>query len=97
MRIVRVSVNRQDSHLRAERPFEEPARLDRRRVLDRGRDDVVAPVPVRKEDPLDGVVVRLAPAAGENDLRGIAAKEPRNLRTRLFQGVLRRHTGPMQA
>jgi hypothetical protein len=70
--------------------FEEPARLDDGRVLDRRGDEVVPAVAEREEDAFEGVVVRLAPAAGEDDLRGIAVEEARHLAAGALDGLLGR-------
>src|SRR5207253_8441535 len=62
-----VAVDRHDRHAAAE-AAQEPARLQRRRVLDGGGDDVRVVAQAGEDDALDGVVARLAAAAGEDDL-----------------------------
>jgi len=59
--------------------FQEGAGVEDGVVLDRRRDDVVAPVAVRMGDPLDRPVVRLGPAGGEEDLFGACADRRGNL------------------
>ena len=54
-------------------------RFDNRRVLDPGRDDVIALVAEREENALERKVVGLAAAAGEDDLVAVAPKQGRHL------------------
>lgn len=72
------SIDRNDGHPSTE-PLQEPKGLEDRGVLDSRRDDVVAAFPKGEEDPLEGEVVGLAPAAREDDLIGTAAEEFGNL------------------
>src|SRR3990172_1894195 len=83
-----VPVDRQDGDLGPER-FQEPARFDRGRMLDGSGDDMVSPVPVGEEDPLDGMVVRFAPAAGKHDLGRVATEEARHLPARFLHRIFR--------
>ena len=55
-------------------PFQIAADLGHGRVLDRRRDDVVAPVTMGAGYPLDGVVVGLGAAAGEDQV-GLGAAQ----------------------
>lgn len=57
--------------------FEIPADFDHGRMLDSGRDDVVASVAQSFSDAADGKVVRLGAAAGEDDLIGACPTSPR--------------------
>src|SRR5262245_63704712 len=68
------AVNRQIRHAGAQ-ALEKTARFDDSRMLDPRRDDVIAPVAARKEYALEGKVVGLAAAAGENDLVASAAEQ----------------------
>jgi hypothetical protein len=52
-------------------------------------DDVVAALAVHLGDALDGQVVALGGAGGEDDLLGGGADQPRNLLARRFHGLLR--------
>ena len=70
-----VPIHRQDRHPRA-KFLQEPARVERRRMFHCSRDDMVPRVPVCEVDPLDGMVVRLAPAAGKDHFGRIAPKGP---------------------
>src|SRR5262249_29069758 len=75
------AVNRQIGDAGAQ-ALEKPARFDDGRMLDARRDDVIAPVAARKEHALEGKVVGLAAAAGENDLVAAAAEQRRHLAAR---------------
>ena len=71
-------IDRQIGH-RAAQSFEKPAGFDDRRMLDRRGDDVIALVAKREERALEGEVVGLAAAAGEDDLVAVAAEQCRHL------------------
>ena len=90
------SVDGKISHARA-KPFEKPARLDDRRMLDAGGDDVTALVAQGKEDALERKVVGLAAAAGENNLIAVAAEHGGDLAARGLKGGLGCGRGPMPA
>ena len=77
--------------------LEKPARFDDRRMLDPGRDDVLPFWPEREKRALEGEVVRLAAAAGENHLVAPAAEQRRHLAARRLDGALRLDRGPMPA
>jgi hypothetical protein len=90
------AVDRQVGHLRAQ-AFEEAARLDDGRMLDRGGDDVVALVVQREEHALQRQIVGLAAAAGENDLVVLAPKQRRHLAARIFERGFGLGRGPVSA
>src|SRR5262245_45363562 len=66
-------------------------------MLDARGDDVIAAVAVRKEHALEGEVVGLAAAAGEDDLVASTAEQRRHLAARRLEGDLCRGCRPMPA
>src|SRR5215475_10533055 len=77
--------------------LEKPARFDDGGMLDARRDDVIAPLAMRKEHALEGEVVGLAAAAGEDDLVAAAAEQRRHLAARGLKRDLCRGCRPMPA
>ena len=90
------SVDWKISHARA-KPFEKPAGLDDCRMLDAGRDDVIALVAQGKEDALERKIVGLAAAAGEDNLFAVAAEHDGDLAARRLEGGLGFGRSPMPA
>src|SRR5579863_10473597 len=70
-----------DIGYRRAQPLKEPAWLEDRGMLDLRCDDVRRTIAAPEEETLEGKIVRLAPAAGKNDLRRGAAKERSDQRT----------------
>src|SRR5579871_4266111 len=58
-------------------------------MLDLRGDDVIASIVPGPGDALDGGIVRLSPAAGENDLLRLTVKQSRHLRPGAFDGIAR--------
>ena len=68
------AVDRQVRYPRAQ-PFEKPARLDDRRVLDSGGDDVIALVAQGEKYAFEGQVIGLTAAARKNDFIIVTTKQ----------------------
>ena len=66
-------------------------------MLDHRGHDVIALVPERIGDALQGVVVGLAAAAGEDDLVALACEQAGDLVPAKLDSLARRPTGPMPA
>ena len=98
--IVRVNhpsvVHGQASDFRAQ-SLQEPARLKNGRMLDLGRDQVIAFVPEREERAFDGMVVRLRAATGEDNFARRAAEQRRDLAACCLQSLPRRRACPVMA
>jgi len=98
--IVRVkstcAIDRQIGHV-GTKVLKESARLDNRRVLDLGRDDVVTLVAVSKKHALKSKVICLAAAARKNNLVILATEERCYLTARRLNGRRRRTCSPMSA
>jgi hypothetical protein len=77
--------------------FEEAAGSEDRRMLDPGGDDVIAFVPVGEEYALERKVVRLASAAGKDNLVAGTPEHRCHVLARSFQGNRRRLGGPVPA
>src|SRR5665213_1171134 len=74
-----VLIDRQISDDRLAGALERTATVENRLMLGYTRDDVVALVLVKIDDALDGEVVGLGRAAGENDFLGLGVDQRRNL------------------
>src|SRR5262245_43338151 len=90
------AVDGQIGHMRAE-AFEKSTRLDYRGMLNTRGDDVIAFVAAREECALEGEIICFAPAAGENDLIVVAAKQSRYLAARVIERGFRRGRRPVVA
>jgi hypothetical protein len=91
-----ITIDRQVGHVEPD-PLEELHRVENRRMLDRGGDQVLALAEVAERDPLDRQVVRLRPAPGEGHLFRRDAQDAGDLLTgsvdvavRLLAGVVAR-------
>ena len=81
-----VGVHREVGDLEAEL-LQELAGVEHAVVFDSGGDDVVAPLLGGEGDALDGGVVRLAAAAGEDDLVGAAIQDAGHREAGLVHGL----------
>ena len=90
-------VHRNVGYVRATGPLEKPARLNHRRVLDPGRDDVRTAGLMAQEHALDRVIIGFASATREHDFGRIASESLRHLPPRTLHRLSRRLAGPMPA
>src|SRR5215831_917202 len=90
------AIDRDDSHLEAQL-LQEPAWPKDCRMLDRASDDVVTFTFQSPSHPLEGEVVGLAAATGEDDFMVLGAEQRRYLAARLFERGLGAFGRPMTA
>ena len=87
------AVDRQVRYPRAQ-PFEKPARLDDRGVLDAGGNDVIALAAQGEKYAFEGQVIGLTAAARKNNLIVVAAEKCCDLAASSFDGGLCADRGP---
>src|SRR5208337_453748 len=90
------AVNGENSDLSPEL-LQETTRIKDGRMLNSRGNNVVTFFQVCKEDPLESMVVRFAPSAGENYLRRVATEKVRDLCSSRLHRIPGGDTGPMKA